>query len=207
MIKNIIFDVGKVLVSYEPEEMMIRMGIGPEDRAAVNAAMYENELWDVSDRGTLEEPELLLRFQAGAPGREDLIKRVYDAVGDTIELLPYTMEWIKDLKERGYGIYILSNYARHTYEQTVDKMRFLALADGAVFSYEYKLMKPEPAMYRTLLDKYGLLAGECVFIDDRPNVRGAEAVGIRGIVFSNYEQARAELNEILENAFQCLQSR
>jgi len=61
-----------------------------------------------------------------------------------------------------------------------------------------KVIKPDPRLYRILLDRYGLKAEECVFIDDNPaNVAGAEAVGIKGILFKNAEQLRAELEAVL----------
>ena len=74
----------------------------------------------------------------------------------------------------------------------------IGLLDGIVVSGEEMTMKPRPEMYRILLDRYGLKAEECVFIDDNPrNAEGAEAVGIRGIIFRDAAQLRAELSGLL----------
>lgn len=198
MIKNIIFDVGKVLVSYEPDEYMKSMGLADEVRAAINGAMFENKLWDMSDQGLFTPDECLEKFIAGAPQYEAEIRQVHATVGGTIELLPYVMEWLKDLKDRGYKLYILSNYSENMMNQTKHKLEFLTLTDGAVFSYECKLMKPSAKIYELLCQKYDLNCSECVFIDDRlENVQGAQNNGIVGIHFKDYKQAKDELEEML----------
>lgn len=199
MIRNIIFDVGKVLVSYEPDAYMQRLGISKENQKKINEAMFQNELWDISDQGLGTPDEFLQKFIAGAPELADEITKIHKTVGNTVELFPYAMEWILDLKARGYHVYILSNYSENMLDQTKDKLKFLPLMDGVVFSYKIKKMKPDPEIYEYLCDEYWLEPEESVFIDDRPvNIKGAETCGIHGIVFRSYEQAKKELDEFLK---------
>ena len=184
MIRNIIFDVGKVLVSYEPDAYMQRLGISKENQKKINEAMFQNKLWDTSDQGLGTPDEFLQKFIAGAPELADEITKIHKTVGNTVELFPYAMEWILDLKARGYHVYILSNYSENMLDQTKDKLKFLPLMDGVVFSYKIKKMKPDPEIYEYLCDEYWLEPEESVFIDDRPvNIKGAETCGIHGIVF------------------------
>lgn len=199
MIRNIIFDVGKVLVSYEPEEYMKRLGFSEEKRKRINEAMFENPLWDESDQGLRTTEEFLKAFTANAPDLADEIRMVHTTVGDTVELYPYALEWIQDLKAKGYQIYILSNYSENMFNQTQEKLKFLPMVDGAVFSYAIKLLKPDAAIYDYLCEKYQLIPEESVFLDDRPvNIEGAEKKGIHGIVFCDYEQGKRELEKLLE---------
>ena len=199
MIRNIIFDVGKVLVSYEPDAYMQRLGISKENQKKINEAMFQNKLWDTSDQGLGTPDEFLQKFIAGAPELADEITKIHKTVGNTVELFPYAMEWILDLKARGYHVYILSNYSENMLDQTKDKLKFLPLMDGVVFSYKIKKMKPDPEIYEYLCDEYWLEPEESVFIDDRPvNIKGAETCGIHGIVFRSYEQAKRELDEFLK---------
>ena len=199
MIRNIIFDVGKVLVSYEPDAYMQQLGISSEDQAKINKAMFQNKLWDESDQGLGTPDELLEKFIAGAPELAETITKIHNTVGNTVELLPYAMDWILDLKARGYHVYILSNYGENMMNQTRDKLKFLPLMDGEVFSYTIKQMKPDPEIYEYLCDEYGLEPEESVFLDDRPeNIKGAENCGIHGIVFRSYEQAKNELDAFLQ---------
>ena len=154
MIRNIIFDVGKVLVSYEPDAYMQRLGISKENQKKINEAMFQNKLWDTSDQGLGTPDEFLQKFIAGAPELADEITKIHKTVGNTVELFPYAMEWILDLKARGYHVYILSNYSENMLDQTKDKLKFLPLMDGVVFSYKIKKMKPDPEIYEYLCDEY-----------------------------------------------------
>ncbi len=198
MIRNIIFDVGKVLVSYEPEEYMKRLGFSRETRKRINEAMFENPLWDESDQGLRTTEGFLQAFTENAPELSEEIRLVHTTVGETIELLPYALDWITDLKERGYHVYILSNYSENMFEQTEGKLKFLPLVDGAVFSHEIKLLKPDAAIYDYLCSTYGLVPEESVFLDDRPvNIEGAQKRGIHGIVFCDYKQGKNELEKLL----------
>ena len=200
MIKNIIFDVGKVLVEYDPDGMMKKLGFDEETLQAVNQAVFQNELWNESDRGVLSPEELLEAFIANNPAYEKEIRQVIDAVGDTISLMPYAVEWVKGLKERGYHLYILSNYAEYTYEKTSHKMEFLPYMDGVVFSYRCKLIKPEKEIYEYICKTYELKPEESVFLDDREdNVQAARNMGMNGIEFENYAQGSETLEQLLKN--------
>lgn len=200
MIKNIIFDVGNVLVEYNPDGLMRRLGFDEETLQAVNQAVFQNELWNESDRGVLSPEELLEAFIANNPAYEKEIRQVIDAVGDTISLMPYTVEWVKGLKERGYHLYILSNYAEYTYEKTSHKMEFLPYMNGVVFSYRCKLIKPEKEIYEYICKTYELKPEESVFLDDREdNVEAARNMGMHGIVFENYAQGSETLEQLLKN--------
>lgn len=199
MIKNIIFDVGKVLMAYEPDEYMEKLGFTPREREAVNQAMFQHPFWNESDRGALSSEELLEGFISHNPDYEKQIRQAYETVGKTITLMPHTLEWVKALKDRGYRLYILSNYAEHTFEQTSDEMKFLPYMDGAVFSFQCKLIKPEQEIYRYLCEKYELVPEESIFLDDRQeNVEAARAYGMQAIQVHSYEQASSQLNQVLD---------
>lgn len=198
MIKNVIFDVGKVLVEYDPDSYMERLGFDLKTRQAVNQAMFQNPLWEESDRGKLSTEELLEKFIFNDKEYKEEITKAYQTVGNTIELFPYSVAWIKELKQRGYRVYILSNYAEVTYEQTKEKMEFLPYVDGAVFSFQCKWIKPEREIYEELCRKYSIEPRESVFLDDRlDNIEQARNLGFFGIQFESYEQAVRELEPIL----------
>ena len=200
MIKNIIFDVGKVLVSFEPEEYMKSLRLDRDAIDAINGAMFKNKNWDLMDQGILGQKEALEKFIEGAPKYEAQIRILYDTMGETVELYPYATEWLKELKNQGYHLYILSNYSEQMMKQTKEKLKFLSMVDGAVFSYECKLMKPSARMYEYLCQKYHLNCSECIFVDDRPeNVEGAERSGILGMQFTDYATGKQKLTEMLQN--------
>lgn len=197
-IKNIVFDVGKVLVYFEPEWIMNKLGYSEETQAVLRKAMFEDPLWNEVDRGVMTTEELVAAFSKNAPEYATEIRDTYLHVGDSIEMLPHAMEWVAGLKERGYHLYIISNYGEYTLEQTQAKMGFLKYMDGAIFSYQYQIIKPDARIYEQLLKNYNLKAEECVFIDDKPeNVEGAKAVGYEGVVFTTYEEVKEQLEKLL----------
>lgn len=198
MIKNIVFDIGKVLAFFEPEQHLKNLGYDDITRQKVMSAVFDSSLWEEVDRGVLSTEELTDAFVENAPEYERQIREAYEKVGGTTEIMPHTMKWVEDLKTQGYHLYVISNYGEYTFEQTKHKMRFLPYMDGVIFSYQYNVLKPDRKIYETLLEKYQLKAEECVFIDDRPeNVEGAKQLGFHGIQFFNFEQASEKLNQLL----------
>lgn len=197
MIKNIILDVGKVLVAWEPRFAMKKIGFDEKTIDIVAKATAESEAWNEMDRGAKSDEELLAGLVAKLPEYEREIKMFWEHVGDAIWQFDYTKAWIGRMKEQGYHVYILSNYGHWTYGKTQEALSFLADVDGALFSYEVKQIKPEPEIYQSLLQRYDLKAEECVFLDDRQeNIDGAKAQGIEGICFVGYEDAKEKLRAL-----------
>lgn len=197
MIKNIILDVGKVLVEWEPRTAMQKLGFDEKTVDAVAKATVESKLWDETDRGEKSDEEILGALVERLPEYEREIKMFWNHVGEAIWQYDYVKPWIRAMKEGGYHVYILSNYGHWTYEQTQEALSFLPDVDGALFSYQVKQIKPEPEIYQTLLKKFDLKAGECVFLDDRQeNIDGAIAQGMAGICFVGYEDAKEKLREM-----------
>ncbi len=203
MIKNIIFDVGKVLVEWQPMEAFRALGFDGQTAAAVAAATVESAEWDESDRGALPDEEILASFIRKAPEYEQEIRLFWQHLDLSIWQYDYARKWIAELKEQGYGVYILSNYGRQTFACTREKaLSFLEQVDGAVFSYEVNYIKPEPEIYQILLERYQLTPQECVFLDDRrENIAGADRAGIHTILFEDYAKARDELNRLRGGKF------
>ena len=199
MIKNIIFDVGRVLVDFKPDEIMDQLGIDKDTHQLLNKIMFHNPLWNEFDRSTLSADEIEEKFFELAPDKKEIITKVFRKVGDMIETRSYTLPWLQDLKDRGYHLYILSNYASYTYGLTKDKLTFLDLMDGIVFSYQCKMIKPERGIYDHLLQQYHLDPVECVFLDDREdNIEAGRELGMYGVVFDSFENGSALLENLLQ---------
>ena len=200
MIKNIIFDIGRVLVTFDPIRYVNSLGFDEETARAVVSAIFHDPLWIETDRGVIPVEEFEDAFVANAPDYEPQIKEAYRKMGGMIQLMPYTMSWVKGLKERGYRLYVLSNYGEYLFLKSKDRLDFMPYMDGAVISYQIQMIKPDQEIYEYILNKYGLLPEESVFIDDRPeNVEGAKLIGMNGILFEDFEQADRELQKMLVN--------
>lgn len=199
MIKNIIFDIGRVLVTFDPIQYVNSLGFDEETACAVVGAIFHDPLWIETDRGVIPVEEFEDAFVANAPDYEPQIREAYRKMGRMIQLMPHTMPWVKALKERGYRLYVLSNYGEYLFLKSKHRLEFMPYMDGAVISYEIQMIKPDREIYEYLLNKYDLIPEESVFIDDRPeNVEGAKLTGMHGIQFENFEQASGELEKMLE---------
>lgn len=198
MIRNVILDIGKVLIGFEWMDYIHRL-FDEETGQKVTDALWKTKYWWELDRAVLSEEEILEMFYSAAPDVKDEIREAFERVGECMTRCDYAIPWIEDLKKRGYRVYYLSNYSEHLMRANPDILDFLPHMDGGVFSCYVKLIKPDPEIYRTILAKYGLKAEECVFIDDREdNAAAARQLGMQAIRFENYEQAKGELELLLK---------
>lgn len=199
MIKNVIFDVGNVLVNFCWRELMDDLGLSSL-KEQFGSTVFGSHWWGELDRGVLDEDEVLnfLREDNREHYKEfDLIWSNRDKL---VEPYDYTLKMIDALKERGLKVYLLSNYPKNLFELHTKSgcFPFIDKVDGKVVSGFVKLVKPEREIYEYLLNKYSLKAKECVFLDDRKeNIEAAKKLGMNGILFEDYEQAWAELEQLM----------
>lgn len=199
-IKNVIFDLGCVLVDFHPDACMKTLGFSKEAVDAFHANIFP-VFWEQCDKYPYEDQEIRTLFKKRVPGFEAEVDRLWDNLPTITNVYEYSNAWLRTLKEKGYGVYILSNYGKNAFEINSKTYDFLKYADGMVISYQVSELKPDREIYKHLLDTYGLLAEESVFIDDRQiNIDGAKNCGIAGIWFQNYEQADKELRALLEGS-------
>ena len=196
MIKNIILDVGKVLIEWEPALAMRKLGFDESTVSAVMAATADSPDWRESDRSILSPEEMLAKFIFNSPAYEKEIRMFWENIHLSAKQYKYARPWIQSMKSCGYHVYILSNYAYWTYLHTQETLSFLQDVDGALFSFEGHQLKPEPEIYRTLCARFDLRPDECIFLDDCPeNVEGAKAVGMEAICFTTYNEAMGLLKD------------
>ena len=201
--KHLIFDFGAVLFRWEP--MVLFREVLPEhssDEAATQALVDRvfkgfTGAWGRFDAGTIERDELvpLLAAQSGLSPAE--IEALIDAIPAHLQPLPGTVALIDDLHQAGHRLFFLSNmpapYADHLEQHQPVLRRF----EDGVFSARVKLTKPDPAIFRHALERFGVAAADCVFLDDHPaNIAAARALGLGAVHFSAAEAARADLRAL-----------
>ena len=190
MIRNMVFDIGNVLMDFRWKEYM--RSLFGEDEAliqTINQGIWHNGCWAAMDKGEMDGAATLRSAVAFAPQYEKEIKLTLDRVALAFHKFGYAIPWVQELKRMGLNVYYLSNYSAFSIAANPDVLDFIPCMDGGVFSFEVKAVKPEPEIYRCLCDKYGLKPEECLFTDDVPaNVKGAQACGFQGIVFEGYEK-------------------
>ena len=197
-IKNIVFDLGRVLIKFEPKEY-IEQNVPEEKREDFYNGIFGSTEWLMLDRGTLSYEDAKKIFKERVPGADKQIDRLFDV--DLFEILQPIEENVKllpKLKEK-YNLYILSNFHQPAFEHIFKKYDFFRLFDGHTVSCYYYLLKPEKEIYDILIDKFNLIPEETVFIDDtKVNIDACEKEGIRGIHLPDYTELKQKLEEFLK---------
>jgi len=184
MIRNILFDMGNVLIYFDRNLFMDRLGVSEEDKKLLMREVFLSVEWVCMDRGSMVEADAVESCCKRLP------QRLHDAAVKLIAMwdrpilpIPGMYELIEELKNRGYGIYLLSNasFRQHEYWPRIEASRFF---DGTLISADEGVIKPQPEIYNLILERFGLKAEECFFIDDVPaNIEGALRCGMFGAVF------------------------
>lgn len=196
MIKNIIFDIGNVLAKFGWKDMMDSYHFPEEKYRRIADAVFLNPLWEERDRGVMKESEITDRFVKQAPQYETEIRSLVDGIQDWIIEYEYAPGLVRGLKERGYRCFYLSNYPESGFTYIIDHYQFFQYMEGGIASYQVKCIKPDPQMFQILMERYGLEAQECLFLDDtKKNLDVAESLGMRTILVDGYESIMAGLRE------------
>lgn len=202
MIKNVIFDIGMVLISFEWDKYVHRLFNDEETERAVTEATWHNPtVWNELDKGVLTADDVCRRFMECAKGYERQVRTAFERMGECPVQQSYAVPWIKELKEMGKNVYFLSNYSFFLMDACPEALSFREHMDGGVFSCEEKLTKPDSAIYMRLCEKYGLTPSECLFIDDlEANVLGARECGFKAVRFECYEKNYGEIMEMIRES-------
>ena len=163
MLKNIVFDLGNVLVKFDSNELIYSFF---NERQEEVKSFFFDSLWNEYDQGLYSVEEMIEKGVKQFPELELSIKKLMYHWTEFVIPLKDNVAFIKDLKRLGYNVYILSNIP----EDDTKYLRSCGVfdnIDGGVFSYEYKKIKPDPEIFHILLKKYNLKASECLFLDDR----------------------------------------
>lgn len=182
--KNIIFDMGNVLPTYDPEVCLKKIVEKEEDRALIRRELFEGPEWIQGDLGQLTDEERFYGVSKRVPERlHEELRRCTIEWDMCMQPVPQAREFCGYLKKRGFGIYVLSN-ASSSFYNYFPRFAPFDYFDGIVVSSDIHIIKPDIRIYQHLLKKYNLRADESFFIDDvEANIEGAREVGIDGAVF------------------------
>lgn len=194
MIKNIIFDFGNVLVQWHPE-LVYREYFGDEAKAW----WFLRHVADMDFRQRIDAGESLddciREKQAQYPEYEQAVELYRSKWREMLtDEVPGMREVILELRSKNYEIFGLTNWSMETFPEAREHFGILQMIDRYVVSGAEGLVKPDPRLFQVLLDRYGLKAEDCIFVDDNPdNVAAAKDIGMQGILFTNAEKLRKEL--------------
>lgn len=194
--QNIVFDLGAVLIDWNPRYLYRKIFTDETEREHFLSVVCPGE-WNI-------------QMDGGKPFAQGCAERIKVFPQYAQQINAYHTRWaemmggdvkgsvqiLRELKQKGYPIYALTNWSAETFPLAQAKFPFLQEFDGIVVSGVEKCVKPEPQIYQILLSRYHLQAKDCVFIDDNPaNIKGAQRLGFDTILFTSPEALRAELTK------------
>jgi len=194
----VVFDVGGVLVQWDPRHLYRKLFAGDD-------AAMEHFLGNVCTEEWNERQDAGRTFADAAaellPAHADKAHLIHAFGRRFDEMIPgaieETVDILRELKRAGVPLYAVTNWSAETFPSAQNRFDFLAEFDGIVVSGEEGVIKPDPRIFRILLDRYDIPAHAAVFIDDNPaNAEAATNLGIHGIHFRSPQQLRRELVEL-----------
>jgi 2-haloacid dehalogenase len=193
-IDTVIFDIGNVLVKWDPSNLYRKIFPGEEERRHFLHTICTMEWHTLQDAGRSPQEgttELLDKY----PEHKEAILAFYDRWEEMFDgAIEGTVEILKEVKEKGYRVYALSNYNAELYQRTVNDFPFLDWFDGKIISSEAKMKKPDENIYRLLFERFAIDPQTAIFIDDlAANIAAASRLGLHGILFTTPEALRQEL--------------
>lgn len=184
MIKNIIFDMGNVIIDFNPKEIVNNYTKNNEDKKILLDIVFYGQEWLDLDRGTLELPDAIKQIREKLPiNLKDTGEKILKTWTEYISEDDKMKNLMKDLKKKGYNTYILSN-APYNMFKYLSNSEIPSLVDGMVISCEEKTSKPEEEIYNRLFTRFNLKPEESFFIDDRePNIKASKKLGMDGHIY------------------------
>jgi glucose-1-phosphatase len=199
MIKNVIFDLGNVLISFKPSEYFDKNNYPEAIKATILSDIFASTEWILLDKGEITTEAAIESISKKSTLSKKEIAHIFNLRTDLIFPLDSNVRVLPELKKRGFKLYFLSNFPIDIFEEVRSGYFFFRYFDGGLISAEVKSSKPDEAIYKTLLENYSLSPHECLYIDDlEVNVKTAESLGMKGIVTFGSLEITKEIEKVLE---------
>ncbi len=198
-ISAVVFDLGAVLIDWDPRH--VYRDLFPGDAAGMEAflAQVTSTAWNHQMDAGRPWADAVAELVAQHPERRALIEAYQTRWPEMLRGdIPETVAILRALRDRGdVRLFALTNWSAETFPVARARFEFLGWFEGIVVSGEEGVAKPDPAIYRILLERHAVDAGSALFIDDRPeNVAAAESVGMRGVEFRSPDGLLADLTAL-----------
>lgn len=197
MIRNIVFDMGGVLIRFDVNHYIACFADGPEDQELLRREVFRSVEWVRLDRGAITDAQATESICKRLPEHlHPAVSAIFKNWHQDIPPLDGIYDLVGDLKEAGYGIYLLSNTSTryHEFRRNIPALRFF---DGEFISADYGVLKPEQEIYERFFQAFSLEPSGCLFIDDNaPNIEASIRAGMDGIVYhGDADDLRRKLRE------------
>jgi len=198
MIKNIVFDLGNVLISFRPSEYLNKNNFPENIKAKILTDIFGSNEWSLLDDGKITTQDAIDTIAVKSSLKREEIAHIFNLRTEMMFPLDDNVKLLPGLKKQGFRLYFLSNFPIDIFEEVKTGYYFFNYFDGGIISSEIKFSKPDRRIFETLLEKYSLTPRDCLFIDDLEiNVKAAEASGMKGLVTYGSDEISKEIEKVL----------
>lgn len=199
MVKNIIFDLGNVLLTFKPSEYFDKKKYPEAVKTKILSDIFGSTEWLMIDNGEITTQEAIDSIAKKSSLKKEEIVSIFNLRTDLLNPIDQNVRILPELRKRGFRLYYLSNFPLDIFDEVKSGHYFFSYFDGGLISAEAKSSKPDVRIYKSLLERYSLIPGQCLFIDDNEiNVRAAEVIGMKGLVTHGSPEITKEINQALE---------
>jgi FMN phosphatase YigB (HAD superfamily) len=183
MFKNIVFDLGNVLISFRPSEYLERNNYPEKIKNTILADIFKSPEWLLLDNGNITSGEAIDSIAMKSPLNKEEIALIFKKRTEIMFPLENNIRVLPELKKQGFRLYYISNFPYDIFDEVKNGYYFFKYFDGGIISAEVKHSKPDIEIFKIFLETYKLNPEECLYIDDiEINVRSAELTGMKGYV-------------------------
>jgi len=190
-----VFDLGGVLIDWDPRYLYRKLFAGDDEAMEDFLSTVCTQAWNERQDAGRSFADATALLRAAHPDRAALIDAYFARFDEMMAgAIAGTVEILDGLRRRSVALYGLTNFSAETYPLALRRFDFLHWFRGVLVSGEVGLIKPDPRIFRLLLERFTIAAADAVFIDDRPrNVAAAAALGMRAIRFTDPPALRRDL--------------
>lgn len=198
MIKNIIFDIGNVLISFKPADFLEKRGYSTEAKNTILNDIFKSPEWLALDNGSLTTVEAIEKITARSSLKMEEIASLFNLRTEIMYPINGNIMLLPELKKRGFKLYYLSNFPDDIFDEVFNGYEFFKFFDGGLISSRVKCIKPDIRIFKIILEKYSLSKNECLFIDDLEiNTKAAQFFGIESFCTFGSSNFSAQIEKML----------
>jgi epoxide hydrolase-like predicted phosphatase len=199
MIRNIVFDLGNVLISFLPSEYLEKSNYPPEIREVILSDIFRSMEWLMIDNGDLTTEEAIDLISQRSSLKREEIAIIFNKRSDIMFPLEKNVRLLPELKKQGFKLYYLSNFPLDIFDEIKNGYSFFRDFDDGIISAMVKCSKPDVRIFKILFKNFGIDPKESLYIDDiESNVKAAESLGMKGLVTFGSDDISEKLFSIIQ---------
>jgi len=198
MVKNVVFDLGNVLLDFNSDEIIADYVKDEKLHQQISENIFNSKEWILLDRGEITAKEATNRFINRMPDKEKLVREIMDNWKHYLTPIQVNVEVLNNIAQKPINLYVLSNFHKEAFEEVYEKYDFFNHFDGMIISYREKTVKPERKIYEKLIDRYNLKPDTTLFIDDSErNIEAAKKLGFKTIHFNDNMKLSSSITDYI----------